>query len=207
MVNPTLPMTESEHPSHNYEDELRPISNARLGILVLLGAEFMLFVGLVGAFLVFRMGSITWPPPAQMDIRLPIAVTGINTVILLLSGYTVIQALRSIRRDHQRELKLWLVSTGVLGIFFLVVQGTEWSRLVHHGLTLSSGIYGSIFYVLIGCHALHVFGAVVWLLVVLILAIFGRFSANRHVGVELCAIYWSFVVALWPLLYVLVYLL
>ena len=96
--------------------------------------------------------------------------------------------------------------TGLLGVIFLAVQGYEWVRLVHHGFTLSSGVYGSIFYVLIGCHALHVLVAVFWLLAVFIGARAGRFSVNHHVGVEVCAIYWTFVVLLWPILYILVYL-
>ena len=202
-----MEISESSTSSDSYRDrELKSKNNARLAILVLLGAEFMLFAGLIGAFLVFRLGSITWPPPSQVQIRLPIAVTGINTIILLLSGYTMFQALRAIRKNRHKELKIWLILTAILGSVFLVVQGSEWIRLVHHGLTLSSGIYGSIFYVLIGCHALHVLGALLWLLTVLVLAVNRRFSPNRHVGVELCTIYWTFVVGLWPFLYVLVYL-
>jgi heme/copper-type cytochrome/quinol oxidase subunit 3 len=96
--------------------------------------------------------------------------------------------------------------TASLGSVFLIVQGSEWVRLVGFGLTLSSGIYGALFYLLIGCHALHVAFAVIWLLVVFALAMRERFSAARHVGVELCAIYWIFVVGLWPILYALVYL-
>lgn len=200
-------MNNSGHPSHAHTGgETRPISNARLAMLVLLGAELMFFAGLIGTFLVFRLGSVTWPPPSQIDVRLPVGITGVNTIILLLSGYTMFQALRAIRRDSQKELRNWLFVTGLLGIIFLVVQGSEWARLVHHGLTLSSGVYGSVFYVLIGCHALHVLVAVLWLLSVLVRAITGRFSARRHIGVEVCAIYWAFVVALWPILYVLVYL-
>ena len=200
-------MNNSEHPSHPYaEGETRPISNARLAMLILLGAEIMFFAGLIGTFLVFRLGSVTWPPPSQIDVRLPIGVTGLNTIILLLSGYTMFQALRAIRQDRQKELRNWLFVTGLLGVVFLIVQGSEWIRLVHHGFTLSSGVYGSIFYVLIGCHALHVLVAVFWLLAVLARAIAGRFSVNHHVGVEVCAIYWAFVVVLWPILYVLVYL-
>ena len=200
-------MNELEHTSYRRtEGENRPISNARLAVLVLLGAEIMFFAGLVGTFLVFRLGSVTWPPPSQADVRLPIGVTGLNTIVLLLSGYTMFQGLRAIRQDRQKELRNWLFATGLLGIIFLVVQGSEWVRLVHHGFTLSSGIYGSVFYVLIGCHALHVLVAVLWLLVVFARVIAGRFSVNRHVGVEICAIYWAFVVVLWPLLYILVYL-
>ena len=200
-------MTESENRLEPQDQEpARAASNARLAILMLLGAELMLFAGLIGAFLVFRIGSITWPPPSQITVRLPVAVTGINTIILLLSGYTMFQAFREIRRDNQSGLKIWLLSTGILGSIFLAVQGTEWVRLVHYGLTLSSGVYGSIFYVLIGCHALHVFSAILWLLTVLGRAVAGRFSASQHIGVEMCTIYWTFVVALWPILYLLVYI-
>ena len=200
-------MTEAEQATYEHTaDTGQLMSNARLAILILLGAEMMFFAGLIGTFLVFRLGSVTWPPPSQADVRLPIGVTGINTIVLLLSGYTMIRALQVVRRDSQKELRRWLLVTGLLGAIFLVVQGSEWVRLVHHGFTLSSGIYGSIFYVLIGCHALHVLVAVVWELSVLAKALGGGFSADRHVGVEICTIYWTFVVGLWPILYVMVYL-
>ena len=184
----------------------QPLSNARLGILVLLGAETMLFSGLIGAFLVFRVGNVTWPPPSHIGIELPRAVTGINTVLLLLSGYTMFQARRAIQKDNLKQLRNWLLLTGGLGLLFLGVQGSEWVQLIRNGLTLQSGIYGGIFYVLIGCHAVHVLSAVIWLFIVLGMAMAGRFSADRYIGVDTCTIYWIFVVALWPMLYVLVYL-
>ena len=183
----------------------QPLSNARLGVLVLLGAETMLFSGLIGTFLVFRVGNVTWPPPSHIGIELPRIVTGINTALLLLSGYTMFQARRAIQKDKVKQLRNWLLITGVLGLLFLGVQGSEWVQLIHNGLTLQSGIYGGIFYVLIGCHAIHVLTAVIWLFIVCGMAMAGRFSANRYIGVDTCAIYWIFVVALWPILYVLVY--
>jgi heme/copper-type cytochrome/quinol oxidase subunit 3 len=78
---------------------------------------------------------------------------------------------------------------------------------VHRGLTPSSGVYGSTFYTLIGTHALHVLGAVIWLLVVLGLARARRFSARRAVPVQVCGMSWHFVVGLWLVLFVTVYLL
>ena len=200
-------MTEADQATYEHTaDTGQPTSNARLAILILLGAEIMFFAGLIGTFLVFRLGSVTWPPPSQADVRLPIGVTGINTIVLLFSGYTMLRALLSARKDSQNELRRWLLVTGVLGAIFLVVQGSEWVRLVHHGFTLSSGVYGSIFYVLIGCHALHALVAVIWELSVFAKALGGCYSTDRHVGVEICAIYWTFVVVLWPILYVMVYL-
>jgi len=194
---------------HNNVERLehaRSMSNARLGILVLLGAETMLFSGLLGTFLVFRVGNVTWPPPSHIGSELPWAVTGMNTVLLLLSGYTGFQARRAIQKNQTKPLRSWLLITGFLGILFLGIQGGEWVQLIRNGLTLQSGVYGGIFYVLIGCHALHILGAVVWLFIVLGMAVAGCFSANCYAAVDICIIYWIFVVALWPILYVLVYL-
>jgi heme/copper-type cytochrome/quinol oxidase subunit 3 len=98
-----------------------------------------------------------------------------------------------------------LLVTLVLGVAFLVVQGSEWLRLLHHGLTLSTGTYASTFYTLIGAHAAHVAAAVLWLGVVWILARRGRFDREHHQAVEICAVYWSFVCVLWLVLFALVY--
>lgn len=183
-----------------------PLSNAKLAILILLGSETMLFSGLIGAFLVFRMGSETWPPLSHADIELPRILTGINTGLLIFSGFTMFHALRAIQRNKIILFLLLLISTGVSGLFFLTIQGHEWFQLIKKGLTLQSGVYGAIFYVLIGCHAVHVLGAVIWLAIVTGMAISGRFSSDSHVGVETCTIYWIYVVALWPILYFLVYI-
>lgn len=164
----------------------------------------MFFAGLIGAFLVFRLGSPTWPPPGQP--YLPIGVTGVNSAILLFSAYTMHRAIRAIRGARPARLTRWLWVTALLGMIFLGVQGVEWTRLVHFGLTLSSGAYGATFYTLIGIHGAHVLGAVLWLFVVLIGAQGHRFSAERHIGVSLCGMYWYFVVGLWPVLFTLVYL-
>ena len=185
--------------------ENRPFSNAKLGVLILLGAETMLFAGLIGAFLVYRMGNVTWPPLSHADIQLPRLVTGINTGLLIISGFTMFQALRSIQQDKVKYLRYYLLFTGALGLLFLVIQGSEWIQLIGKGLTLHSGVYGATFYVLIGCHAVHVFGAVIWLTIVIGMSLAGRFSSENHTGVETCTIYWIYVVALWPVLYYLVY--
>ena len=137
---------------------------------------------------------------------MPVGVTGINTVILLFSGLTGHLALRAIRGGDLKRLIRWILTTAVLGTLFLSIQGYEWVRLVHFGLTVSSGTYGATFYTLIGFHGLHVFAAVIWLMIVLLQARRGRFTPQNHTGVEVCSMYWTFVVGLWPVLYGLVYL-
>jgi cytochrome c oxidase subunit III len=181
------------------------VSNATIAMVVLLAFETMFFVGLLGAFIVLRLRSPAWPPPGQP--YLPLAITWFNTGVLLFSGYTMWRALRAIRRDDRAGLVRWLLVTAIYGVTFLSVQGYEWVRLVGYGLTLSSSNYGALFYTLIGTHGLHVLAAVIWLLAVLALARRRRFSARRYTVVRVCGIYWQFVVALWPLLFVLVYLL
>jgi heme/copper-type cytochrome/quinol oxidase subunit 3 len=180
------------------------VSNARLGVLMFLATEAMFFAGLIGAFLVFRLGSLTWPPPFQP--RLPVGVTGVNTMVLVMSALTMHLGLRALRSGDLGRLIRYLAVTAALGASFLAIQGYEWVRLIHFGLTVSSSVYGGLFYTLIGFHGLHVFGALIWLLVVFVGAKQGRFSKHRQTGLVICSMYWTFVVALWPILYVLVYL-
>jgi len=180
-----------------------PVSNARLGMLMLIGAETMLFSGLIGAYVMFRFGSVAWP---SAHLYLPVGVTWINTFVLLFSCYTMHRAIRALRTDDRRGLVHDLSITGVLGATFLSIQGYEWTQLIRDGLTISTGVYGATFYTLIGCHALHVLAAVIWLLVVVWLARRGRFSRRNSVGVDICGMYWYYVGALWVVLFALVYL-
>jgi heme/copper-type cytochrome/quinol oxidase subunit 3 len=179
-------------------------SNAWLATVMFLGAEAMFFAGLIGAFIVFRIGSSIWPPPFQP--RLPVGITGVNTIVLLASAVTMHMALRSVRAGAMRRLKRMLATTAALGGVFLLIQGFEWARLIHFGLTVSSSIYGGLFYTLIGFHAFHVAGALAWLILVFVRANRGCFSRQKYTGLQVCAMYWTFVVALWPILYGLVYL-
>ena len=187
------------------EPERTPfVSNAVLGMLAFLGAETMLFAGLIAGFLVLRYSAVVWPPPFQP--RLPIEVTGVNTAVLLASSVTMARALKAVRRGSQAGLTRGLGWTALLGVIFLGVQGYEWTQLVEFGLTVSSGAYGATFYTLIGTHALHVLGALIFLGIVLVRARRGRFTERAHTPVVVCGIYWSFVVFVWPILYLLVYL-
>jgi len=172
---------------------------------MLIAAESMFFGGLIGAYLVLRLGTAVWPPPGQP--RLPVGVTAVNTLVLLASSLTLGLALRAVRRGDGRALARWLGRTAGLGALFLAVQGVEWVRLVGFGLRVSSGAYGAAFYTLIGTHGVHVLAALVWLAAVWWGAARGRYSRRDHVGLSACAMYWHFVVTVWPVLYALVYLL
>lgn len=183
----------------------RPLlDNVRLAMLFLICGEVMFFGGLVSAFLVLRVTAAQWPPPLQP--RLPVGVTGVNTLVLIASSVAMVAASRALARHDTRTLVRRLLQAGALGAAFLVVQGYEWVRLVDYGLTVWSGAYGTTFYTLIGTHAAHVVAALAWVAVTAWLAARGRFADGRTGAMRACAIYWHFVVALWPVLYVAVYL-
>ena len=161
-----------------------------IGVSLLVMTETMFFAGLISAFLVARAHTDSWPPVGQP--RLPVATTAFNTMLLLFSAQTMWWAIRESRKE-------WLTKTAFLGAAFVALQGGEWVRLVGYGLTVRSGIYGAFFYTLVGMHGLHV------LMGLAALACAHRYFSD--VVTRSTAIYWWFVVALWPLLYLLVYVL
>ena len=186
-------------------DRARPfMAPAVLATLLLIAGEIIFFAGLIFAFWVLRLGAPFWPPPLQP--RLPVVVTGLNTLVLLASSAAMIAAGRALARDDRRALVRRLGLGAALGGTFLAVQGYEWARLVRFGLNASAGVYGATFYTLIGTHGAHVVVALVWLGVAWALAVRGRFAEGRGAALRACALYWHFVVALWPVLYISVYL-
>lgn len=169
---------------------------------IFLTTEVMFFAGLLSAYLVLRAGAPDWPPENQPF--LPITATALNTLTLIGSAVTINYAVRAAREGEHEDTFLWLMMTFGLGVIFLSIQGAEWVKLVGQGLTLSSSSYGATFYTLIGAHALHVAAAVIALLVLARRASFekGRSLVN---ALEAGQLYWFFVVALWLVLFAVVY--
>jgi heme/copper-type cytochrome/quinol oxidase subunit 3 len=178
-----------------------PADAVQVGIVVLLVAEAMLFGGLVAAFLVFRVGSPAWPPSGEP--RLPVGVTALATAVLLWSGHAMRRAVRA--RDRG-SLRLWLEHAALGGAVFLFLQAFEWARLVTHGFTAPSGVYGATFYVLVGAHAAHVTAALGWLVLLRVQAGVAGGSRPGPGPLAAAGLYWAFVVLLWPVLWALVYL-
>jgi heme/copper-type cytochrome/quinol oxidase subunit 3 len=171
-------------------------------MVLFLFTETMFFAGLVSAFLVLRGQALVWPPPGQP--RLPVGATGVGTLALLASGVATAWALRAVARRPGR-VPLWIGWSVGLGFLFLTVQGFEWVRLLGFGLTASSGVYGATFYAIIAIHASHAVAALVYLVVVWRRTARVLPTPERDGGVRLAAMFWLFVVAVWPLLYALLY--
>jgi cytochrome c oxidase subunit III len=182
------------------------VSNGVLGMAFFIASEAMFFAGLISGFLVLRAEAGVWPPPDQP--RLPLLVTAFNTLLLLASAGGMRRAMIGLTSHGGAGVDSALRVTATLGSAFLVLQGWEWLRLVRFGLTTVSSLYGATFYVLVGAHALHVLAALValWLVRARLRPVVVGVAPDAS-RLRPMALYWYFVVAVWPVLYVLVYLL
>lgn len=192
-------------------------------------SEVMFFAAFFGALYYAREISVPdlasaaqkllWPGfapqwPAQVAPMLeeafrPMEAWGlpaINTGILLTSGITCTIAHWGLIEKNRSKLILGLAATVSLGILFLGLQVLEYSHaMTHFNLTLSSGIYGSTFYMLTGFHGAHVTLGTIMLLVMLVRSIKGHFTPEHHFAFEAAAWYWHFVDVVWLGLFVFVY--
>ena len=176
--------------------------HALFGMAVFVFTEIMMFSGFISAFLITRHSSPpgSWPPADQP--RLPFERTAVNTLVLLASGALIWTAHRALRRSGPDAARTPLTLGLALGALFVGLQGMEWAALLKQGLTLSSSQVGSFFYLIIGCHALHVLialGLLTWCWVSLLA---GRLLPSRFGAAQL---FWYFVVLVWPVLWLVVY--
>jgi heme/copper-type cytochrome/quinol oxidase subunit 3 len=182
-------------------DGAQVIPHGMFGMVLFVLAEGMLFAGLISAFEIMHSAAMVWPPPDQP--RLPIEATAFNTLVLLASGYFLYAAHRAFHRgDRGNMLRPMTISLG-LGVFFVLFQGYEWVQLINEGLTLTSSTLGGFFYLMVGVHALHALGAI---------GLLGYATSQLRKGwltpslFGATEVFWFFVVAVWPILYAVVYL-
>ena len=132
----------------------------------------------------------------------------INTLLLLTSGLTCTFAHHAIRHGDRKKMVWWLAATVALGFIFVACQALEYyEAYAHYNLKMSSGIYGSTFFMLTGFHGFHVTMGAIMLLVVMLRGMKSHFSAENHFAFEAAAWYWHFVDVVWLGLFIFVYLL
>lgn len=176
------------------------IPNGVLGMIIFAIAESMFFAGLISAFMIVRASSkLGWPPPGQP--RLPAEQTVANTAVLILSGVVLVVAWK-LWQSRPQNARWALLASVVLGALFLLLQGREWVALIGQGLTLTSSSQGSFFYLIVGIHGLHALAALGALVVAYRKLVQGTLQREFFLTAQ---VFWYFVVALWPFIYVRVY--
>jgi len=181
------------------------ISSSLLGMVLFIASEVMFFGGLFGAYFTIRSSATLWPPEGTPHLETWYAA--VLTTILVSSSVTMQFGVWAIRRNDQRKLMLWLIVSLLLGVAFLCGQANEYRTLIGEGMTLSSGVFGSTFFTLTGFHGAHVAGGAAFILIVLLRARSGQFTARYHDTVEMASYYWHFVDVVWLGLFSTIYLL
>jgi cytochrome c oxidase subunit 3/cytochrome o ubiquinol oxidase subunit 3 len=180
------------------------LSNEKVAMWAFLGSECLLFGALIATYLLYRgrdaEGFIT--PVEIFDIP----YTSVSSFVLLMSSLTMVLALAAIQQGDHRRLRVWLLTTALLGATFVGGQVYEFTVFVREGLTLSQGLFGSSFYVLTGFHGAHVTLGVLMLLSLFSLSLRGRLPTERAETVELVGLYWHFVDIVWIVIFTFIYL-
>jgi cytochrome c oxidase subunit III len=171
--------------------------------------------GKANAHLLWENFNATWPllqmpDTAKFDVPTAVIdawhVPAINTLILLSSGVTVTWAHWGLKKGNRKQLIAGLLVTVILGALFVILQAYEYHEAYSElNLKLSSGIYGSTFFMLTGFHGLHVTIGAIMLAVMLVRSIKGHFTAEHHFAFEAASWYWHFVDVVWLGLFIFVY--
>ncbi|KAG0194281.1 hypothetical protein DFQ28_000526 [Apophysomyces sp. BC1034] len=169
-------------------------------------------LGNLDAKLIWPDFVAVWPNTGPSDLvahfksMQPWPIPTINTALLLTSGATLTVAHHALRDDHRSKAIVWLAATVLLGAIFIFMQGYEYFHAYNElNLKLTSGVYGSMFFLLTGFHGFHVTMGTLMLSVVLVRLIRGHFKPDYHFAFEGAAWYWHFVDVVWLGLYVVVY--
>jgi cytochrome c oxidase subunit 3 len=178
-------------------------SRGKVAMAGLIIAESAIFTIFVVAYLFYLGKSVTGPTPAEV-LETPI----FYTICLLSSSLTIHLAAKALERDYRRLfLGFWLL-TIALGGLFLFGTALEWHRLIYeHGLTISTNLFGTTYYSLVGLHAFHVSAGLIMLSLVAIFGFTGRVGVSQSDRIAVLSMYWHFVDAVWVVVFTVVYVL
>ena len=156
----------------------------------------MLFAALTSAYIV-KQSDGNW-----LSFELP-GIFAINTVIILISSLTMHLAYLAAKKDDLGRVKWMLLSTVILGLFFLVGQYMSWSALVENNVFfVSNYASGSFIYVFTGLHGLHLVSGIIFLLITFVSSLKSNVHSKKLVQIEMCMTYWHFLGGLWVYLYI-----
>lgn len=177
-------------------------SKGRVAMFCVIIAESAIFSIFVVAYIFYLNKSLYGPTPKQV-LEVPI----FNSICLLSSSLTIWIAEHAIERGKMAKFALWWAVTFVLGAIFLIGTGVEWRKLIYEdGLTISTNLFGTTYYSIVGLHASHVVLGLCALLLVLILTLLGHVRKEHAERIQVLALYWHFVDAVWIVVFTVVYI-
>ena len=177
-------------------------SRGRVGMFSLIVAESAIFSIFVVAYIFYLGKSLSGPTPREV-LHIPV----LNTICLLASSLTIHLALVALRAGKTGAFRRFWFLTFALGAIFLLGTGREWRHLIYdEGLTISTNLFGTTYYSLVGLHAFHVTVGLMGLGVVLLLALAGKVRQEHAERLDVWSLYWHFVDAVWVVVFTTVYI-
>lgn len=176
-------------------------SRGHVGMFSLIAAESAIFIIFVVAYIFYIGKSLKGPMPADV-LRVPV----FYTICLLSSSLTIHFAVRALRRGNVRNFAIWWLGTIALGAAFLYGTVIEWHRLIYEkGLTISTNLFGTTYYSLVGLHGFHVIVGLLCLSTVMAFTFLGSLKKEHTYRVDVLSYYWHFVDAVWVVVFTVVY--
>src|ERR1700676_934231 len=176
-------------------------ARGRVAMFGLIAAEAAIFSIFVVAYLFYIGKSLTGPMPKDV-LSVPI----FYTICLLSSSLTIHLAVKALRRGNVRVFGDWWLVTIVLGAAFICGTAMEWNRLIYHdGLTISTNLFGTTYYSLVGLHGFHVVVGLLALSMVMVFTLLGNVRSEHAERVDVLSLYWHFVDAVWVIVFTVVY--
>lgn len=181
--------------------EGNPLDRGRVAMLCLIAAEAAIFTIFVVAYVFYLGKSLTGPMPKDV-LNVPI----VYTICLLSSSLTIHLAAKSLRRGGTLTFGILWLATITLGAAFLCGTGTEWYRLIYkEGFTISTNLFGTTYYSLVGLHAFHVIVGLLSLTTVMVFTMTGSVGSEHAERVDVLSLYWHFVDVVWIVVFTVVY--
>jgi len=183
------------------QPESRLPSSRKVAVACLVLTETCLFSIFVAAYVFYVGKSLTGPTPHEV-LELPV----LSTISLLSSSVTIVLAEGAFKKERKCLFQLLWLLTLVLAAVFLTMTAVEWRRLIYEkGLTISTNLFGTTFYSLVGLHASHVTIGLILLTLVFVLTLFNKVGPEQHERVEMLSWYWHFVDGIWIVVFSVVY--
>ena len=176
-------------------------SRGRVGMFSLIAAESAIFTIFVVAYIFYIGKSLSGPTPQVLHIPV------FNTICLLSSSLSIHLAVSALRAGKSGTFKSFWFLTLALGAIFLIGTGREWYHLIYNeGLTISTNLFGTTYYSLVGLHAFHVTAGLVGLSIVMALALAHKMNRDHAERVDVLSLYWHFVDVVWVVVFTVVYI-
>ncbi len=175
------------------------VPTGRLAVWWVIASEIVIFGGLLGAYVMFRLSHASWAEQAAVTNTYAGAF---NTLVLLTSSLSAVLAHQAAERGEGKKAAKFLYFTILGGATFLVVKAFEWTFEIQHGYTLTSNLFWSFYYTAAGLHGLHVIAGMVLMFFV------ARTAARNEElhRVENVGLYWHFVDIVWIILFSVIYI-